>query len=233
MIGSVNIVIKFSKKEMNKAKTNLRNAHKRDKELPGAIQLTDMNGKQQRIDKKHYMGLFEAQNLFIKNHGRLPNWVTLNSTATNPVVNYHQQDMYSCAVYSFQMCVQYLFDWISPSMIRKAFKTSKNGTTPANLIEGARRLGYKVTKIKRDYDAVRKLLDKNIPVIAHIQTAGSTKPHCLGYLYNYGHYIHINKANNLNFVVCDPTKGVKTCRASSIVQATNGRAINFYKVEVL
>lgn len=227
-----NVVIRFSKAEMNKAKNTLRSAVKRG-ELPGALTMQDMNGKQQRIDRKHYMGLFEAQNLFIKNNGKLPNYVTLNSTANNPVIQYYQTDKYSCAVFSFQMCVQYLFDWISPSVIKKAFKTNQNGTTPANMIAGAKALGYKVTRVKRDYETVRKLLNNGIPIIAHIQTGGKTKPTCLGYVYDYGHYIHINKAANDKFTVCDPTKGVKTCTASQIIKATGGRDIGFYKVEIL
>ena len=228
------MVIRFSKAEMSKAAKALRNAHKRG-ELPAAITMMDMNGKKQKVDKKHYMSLFEAQNLFIRNKGRYPNWVTLNGTATNPVVLYNQPDSITCGVYSFQMCTQYLFDWIKPSIIKKAFKTVEKGqTTPANLIAGAKSLGYKVTKIPRTYEAVKKCLDNNIPVIGHIQTAGSTKPYCLQYDYNYGHYLHINKAKDNKFTVLDPSRSsVKTCRASEIVQATNGRAIYFYKVEVL
>lgn len=227
-----NVVIRFSKAEMSKAKKNLRGAVKRG-ELPSMLTMTDMAGKQQKIDRKHYMGLFEAQNLFIKNNGKLPNYVTLNSTANNPVIMNYQNDKYSCCVFSFQMCTQYLFDWISPSVIRKAFKTNTNGTTPANMIAGAKSLGYKVTQIKRDYETVRKLLNAGIPVIAHIQTGGKTKPTCLGYVYDYGHYIHINKAQNNNFTVCDPTKGIKTCTASQIIKATGGRSIYFYKIEPL
>lgn len=41
---------------MSKAAKALRNAHKRG-ELPAAITMMDMNGKKQKVDKKHYMGI--------------------------------------------------------------------------------------------------------------------------------------------------------------------------------
>ena len=88
-------------------------------------------------------------------------------------------------------------------------------------------------QISRSYDAVKKCLDAGFPVIAHIQTGGNTKPTCLGYKYDYGHYVHLNKAKDNKFLVADPTKGLKWCVASQIIKATNGRNIKFYKVEIL
>lgn len=227
-------MVRFNKSEMNKAKKYLRNYLKSNKKLPNSIRMVEMdNNKTITIKKGEYEYLFEAQHLFIKNNGYQPNWVTKNGTSTNAVIQNYQTDIYTCAVFSFQMCGQYLFDWLSPSRIRKAFKTNVNGTTPANMINGAKELGYRVTAIKRNYSAVKKCLDSGIPVIAHIQTGGNTKPACLGYQYDYGHYVHLNKAYDNKFLVADPTKGLKTCSSSQITKATGGRDIKFYKVEIL
>ena len=227
-------LVQFNKSEMNSAKKRIRNFLKTNGFLPNSARMKDKNtGKTIKVKKREYEYLFEAQHLFLRNNGYQPNWVTMNGESDNAVVQNYQTDVYTCCVYSFQMCGQYLFDWISPSKIKKAFKTNVNGTTPANLIAGAKSLGYKVTPISRTYDAVKKCLDNGFPVIAHIQTAGNTRPACLGYKYDYGHYVHINKAKDNKFLVADPTKGLKWCVASQIIKATGGRDIQFYKVEIL
>lgn len=223
---------RFNKNNMNKTKKTIINSLKKNKTLPKTVKMVEMdNNKTITINKAQYMGLYEAQNLFTKNNGRQPNYVTLNHTANNPVILMHQPNGYTCCPTSLQMCIQYLFEFKSINEISKALQTNTNGTTPNNLINGAKKLGYKATIIPRTYQAVKEALDNGYPVIAHIQTSGSTKPECLGYINNYGHYIHINKAKDNKFTVLDPTKGIKTCLASSIIKATNGRDIKFYKIE--
>lgn len=224
-------LIQFDKSEMNSAKKRIRNFLKINGFLPNSARMKDKNtGKTIKVKKREYEYLFEAQHLFIKNNGYQPNWVTMAGESDNAVIQNYQPDVYTCAVYSFQMCCQFLFDWISPSKIKKAFKTNVNGTTPANLIAGAKSLGYKVTAIPRTFASVKKCLDKGIPVLAHIQTKNAT---CLSYEYDYGHYIHLNKAKDNKFFVCDPSRSPRWCNASQIINATNGRDIKFYKVEIL
>ena len=223
---------RFNKNTMNKTKKTILNHQKKNKTLPTSVKMTEMdNNKTLTINKAQYMGLYEAQNLFHKNHGRQPNYVTLNSTATNPVILMHQPNSYTCCPTSLQMCLQYLFEFKSINEISKALQTNTNGTTPTNLINGAKKLGYKTTTIPRTYEAVKDSLDNGYPVIAHIETGGTTKPQCLGYINNYGHYIHINKAQNNKYTILDHTKGIKTCQASSINKATNGRNIQYYKIQ--
>lgn len=81
---------KFLKSEMSKASKTLRKSIKDGKGLPKSIKMTDSNGKTHTVEKKYYNGLFEAQNVFIMKNGRYPNYVTLNSTANNPLVMDYQ-----------------------------------------------------------------------------------------------------------------------------------------------
>ena len=223
---------RFNKNTMNKTKKTILNHQKKNKTLPTSVKMTEMdNNKTLTINKAQYMGLYEAQNLFYKNNNRQPNYVTLNSTATNPVILMHQPNSYTCCPTSLQMCIQYLFEFKSINEISKALQTNTNGTTPTNLINGAKKLGYKTTTIPRTYEAVKESLDNGYPVIAHIETGGTTKPTCLGYINNYRHYIHINKAKDNKYTILDPTKGIKTCKADTINKATNGRNIQYYKIQ--
>lgn len=223
--------IQFDKTEMNSAKIRLRNFLKANKKLPNSIKLKDKNSKKTvTVQKREYEHLFEAQHMFIMKNGRRPNYVTLSGKSDNAVIANYQKDVYTCCVYSFQMCGQYLFDWLSPNEIKKAFKTDTSGTSPSNMISGAKTLGYKVSPIQRTYNAVKNCLENGYPVIAHIQTKNAK---CLEYKYDYGHYIHLNKVKDGKFWVCDPSRTPRWCNAKEIINATNGRSIKFYKVEIL
>ena len=219
---------KFSKSEMKKAGQTLRKTI--GKGYPKTIKMTDMNNKTHNIDKAHYMGLFEAQNIYIRNHGKYPNYVTLNTTANNPLVMDYQDNGYTCGPTSLSMATQMCFDYISEQKCAKACKTViGSGTTPANLITGAKSLGYQLTRIGRNYSSVKKALQAGMPVIAQIQTKPAT---CLGFVNDYGHYILIYAVTSDGYYkVADPTKGLKKCKPSILDKATNGRDIGYYSVK--
>ena len=108
------------------------------------------------------------------------------------------------------MAIQCLFSYESEQRCAKACNTIKGrGTNPSDLINGAKKLGYKLTQISRNKTAVKSALSKAEPVIAHIQT----KPaRCLGYTGDYGHYILIyGLTNDGQYQIADPTKGIKKC----------------------
>lgn len=65
--------------------------------------------------------------------------------------------------------------------------------------------------------------------MGHIQTKSAT---CLAYLNDYGHYISIDRIIGSQYLVLDPTKGVKLCNFNILDKATNGRDINFYEIKV-
>ena len=217
---------------MSAAAKTLRKKIKNGKGYLASINMIDMNNKVHKISKAQYMGLFEAQNVFIMKNGRYPNYVTLNSTANNPLVMDYQDNGYTCGPTSLSMAIQMLFSYKSEKTCAKECGTViGSGTTPDKLIYGAKKLGYKVTKINRNSTAVKASLNKGYPVIAHIQTRPAT---CLGYTGDYGHYILIYGMTSDNkYKIADPTKGIKKCKPSILDKATNGRNIHYYKVEIL
>lgn len=221
--------MKFSKTEMAKAAKTLRKNIKDGKGYLSYLTMTDMNGKKHKLTKAEYMGLFEAQNVFIMKNGRYPNYVTLNSTANNPLVMDYQDNGYTCGPTSLSMAIQMLFSYKSEKTCAKECGTViGSGTAPDQLINGAKKLGYKLTKISRNKTAVKSALSKGEPVIAHIQTKPAT---CLGYVGDYGHYILLyGLTNDGYYKIADPTKGIKKCKASVLDHATNGRAIYYYRV---
>lgn len=224
--------MKFSKTEMANAAKTLRKNIKNGKGYLSYLTMKDMNGKSHKLTKAQYMGLFEAQNVFIMKNGRYPNYTTLNSTANNPLVMDYQDNGYTCGPTSLSMAIQLLFSYKSEKTCAKECGTViGSGTTPDKLINGAKKLGYKLTKISRNKTAVKSALTKAEPVIAHIQTRPAT---CLGYVGDYGHYILVyGLTNDGYYKIADPTKGIKKCKTSILDNATNGRAIHYYRVGIL
>lgn len=224
--------MKFSKTEMANAAKTLRKNIKDGKGYLSYLTMKDMAGKSHKLTKAQYMGLFEAQNVFIMKNGRYPNYVTLNSTANNPLVMDYQDNGYTCGPTSLSMAIQMLFSYKSEKTCAKECGTViGSGTAPDQLIKGAKKLGYKLTKISRNKTAVKSALSKGEPVIAHIQTKPAT---CLGYVGDYGHYILVyGLTNDGYYKIADPTKGIKKCKSSILDHATNGRAIHYYRVGIL
>ena len=225
-------MVKFSKKEMSATAKILRKNIKNGKGYKSYVNMVDMNKKAHKLSKAQYMGLFEAQNVFIMKNGRYPNYVTLNSTANNPLVMNYQDNGYTCGPTSLSMAIQMLFGYVSEKKCATACGTViGSGTSPDMLINGAKKLGYKLTKISRNKTAVKSALSKAEPVIAHIQTKPAT---CLGYTGDYGHYILIyGMTSDGLYRIADPTKGIKKCKPSILDNATNGRSIHYYRVGIL
>lgn len=226
-------MIRFSNDEMVKASKNIRAVIKNGNGLPKSIKMTDTEGNSRVVDKRYYNGLFEARNVFILKNNRFPRYVTLNSASNNPLVIDYQNLSTTCGPTSLSMATQMLYSYISEQKCASACKTGSHGTSPANLIAGASSLGYKLTQIPRNLTSVKNAINKACPVIAHIETGGNTKPGCLGYTNNYGHYILIYGVSSDKYLIADPTKGIKKCEPSRIDKATNGRTLGYYKVGIL
>lgn len=223
--------MKFSKTEMAATAKAIRKNIKNGKGYPSYVPMVDMDKKPHKLSKAQYMGLFESQNVFILKNGRYPNYVTLNSTANNCLVMDYQDKNTTCGPTSLSMAIQLLFSYVSEKKCAEACHTGSTGTMPANLINGAKSLGYKLTKISRNKTAVKNALSKAEPVIAHIQTKPAS---CLGYTGDYGHYILIyGVTNNGEYKIADPTKGIKKCKSNIIDNATNGRSLHYYRVGIL
>ena len=225
---------RFNKPEYTDARNRIRKFIKANHRLPNYVNFKDQKGKTWNLKKEEYCGLFHDYMLFNLKHGREPNYLTLNnvSKSCNPVVMNYQDDKYSCGVCSLQMAMMMLFEYKSEATVKKVLGTNTSGTTPTQLINNSKKLGYKVTPIARDFKAVKKALDEYCPVILQIETksAGS----CLSYKNSYGHYILCTKAYDNKYYVLDPTKGPHTCNANVLNKATGGSSNRkFYKVEIL
>lgn len=223
---------RYNKTEYTDARKRIRRFIKENHRLPKHCNFKNQQGKIDNLTRREYCGLFQGYMQFYLKHGREPNYLTLNSEANYPLVINYQDDPYSCGVASLQMCLQFLFDYKYESYIKKTLGTNKSGTTPAQLINGAKKLGYKVTPIKREFKEVKKALDNYCPVILQIETKSAGK--CLGYKNSYGHYIMCYKAVDNKYYVIDPTKGKHTCNFMKLNRATGGSSNRkFYKVEIL
>ena len=225
--------MKFLNKDIVIASKTLRKAVKDGKGLPSNITINDSNNKPRKLSKAQYMGLFEQRNVFCLKHSRVPNYVELRSTANNPLVMDYQNNGYTCCPTSLSMAIGMLVQYHSESECAKKLGTVYgSGTDPSKLISNAPKLNVNAKPMERTYKNVKASLDKGRPVIAHIQTkpAGS----CLGFSGDYGHYILIYSAYRSGltyyYKVADPTKGLKTCKASILDKATNGRNIKYYSI---
>lgn len=167
---------------------------------------------------------------FFAKHGREPNYLTLNNTATYPMILNYQDDKYSCCPASLQMALMFLFDYKYESYLKKTLGTTTNGTSPEKLVTGAKKLGYKVTRINRDFRLVKKALNEYKPVLIHLQTKPAK---CLNYLNDYGHWVCCYKVGDNTYYIADPTKGFKVCNMNTINKATNGRKIYYYTIEMI
>lgn len=224
----------FDKAEIENARKFIQTCIK-EGYLPSSVQMkTREDNKIYEITKAYYAALFESQNIYIKSNGKVPNYVTLNSSATCPNILIYQPNSWTCGSTSAAMAIQSCYGlYTSETVLRKVLGTGTNGTDPSAFIGGMKKLGYKVTQIKRDYNIVKKALESGKGVIMHYQTGGSTKPACTGFVNNYGHYMCCYKAEDNKYYLMDPTKGFKTCPAAQINNATNNRSIYYFTVELL
>lgn len=222
----------FNKTEVLKGAKLQKNNIKNSKGLLKTITLkTRETGKNKTLTKKEFAGIMEATNVFRLKRGRYPNYTTLNSTANNPLVMNYQDDSVSCACASFNMCIQLLYgEWVDEKKIKQVFGTGSSGTSPDQVITGAKKLGYKVEKIARNSAGVKKALDKGYVVLAHIDTKPAT---CLGYKNNYGHWTVIYGLTDGKYKIADPTKGIKTCSTKIYDNAMLNRVIGYYQVKPL
>ena len=223
-------MIRINKPEYTDARKRIRSFIKDHHRLPNYVTFKTQTGKRVNLKHDEYCGLFQGYMQFYQKHGREPNYLTLNNKASLPLILNYQDDKYSCCPASLQMALMFLFDYKYESYIKKTLGTTTNGTSPDKLITGAKKLGYKVTRIDREFKQVKKALDQYKPVMMHIQTK-PTK--CLSYINDYGHWILCYKTGDNTYYIADPTKGFKKCNMNTINKATNGRKIYYYTVEMI
>lgn len=227
--------MKFMKDAMSDGAKRVYKFIKEHGRYPNSLAMTKSDGKKITLNKGQYMGLYQAENIFRIKNGRQPNYTSLVSTSKYPLAIDYQNYKMSCCPTSLSMASQLLFHYKSEKKCIEALETKvkTTGTSPEMLINGAKKLGFKVTRIERNSKAVKKAIESGCAVIMHIETGGKSRPKCLGYLNNYGHYILCYGINGGKYLIADPTKGLKQCKFSSIDKALNGRNLGYYKISPL
>lgn len=231
-------MVRFSEAVMLDGAKRMRTWLKSHDKLPAWLTMTGLDdNKTYELTPKQYAGLYENRNGYFKSHGRFPTRTTLVYESKNPLVWFHQPNIWTCCPTSVAMCSEYLYNTHSITECKVALGTVESGevgTSPSQLINNIHKLGMVATRIPRTSEAVKKSLDAHHPIVAHIETGKATKPKCLGYIKNYGHYICIYdySLNGRVYKVADPTKGLKPCSCDEINHATNGRDIGFYSISL-
>lgn len=229
--------MRFDASQLVDAETRIRNFIKAKHKLPAYCNMRDKDtGKWYQLEPKQYMGIFKSRNIFRIKNGRFPNYVTLTFESENPVAIDYQNNKFQCCCASFAMVSQLLFKPMDEGIMGKsgialALGTTERGTDPAKLIANAPKLGFKVTRIPRRLADVQNALVQMKGVIIHYQTKATRS--CSGFVNDYGHYAVIMAYKNGKYLIYDPTKGKFWCDATIIQNATNGREIYFYTVELI
>lgn len=223
--------MRFKENQILKILETIRQSIKNGNGYPSKVKIKNMDGETVKLKRKQYFEVLRARNQFYLNNGRAPKYTTLNGKNKLPIVLKYQETAYTCCCASLNMCMQGFGDYIDEQTISKYLNTTKTGTAPTDLINGAKKLGYEVTSISRNFNAVKKAKDKGYGVIAHIDTS---KAPCLGYTGQYGHYICIARVTKAgNYRVYDSTKGIKSVKPACIDNAMLNRKINYYQVRPL
>ena len=222
---------KFMKAEIERIARIYRTHLKNNKNYPNYLTITDANNQTYNIGRTAYMGIFEDCSRFAVKNGRMPNYVVASSSANNPLAIDYQNNGYNCGPTSLSMCFQMLALWVSEPTLARVCGTTRYGTGPNELIKGAKEYDINMYVIDRNINSVRKALNEGSPVLMHIHTSYAGGKSCLGYSGAYGHYIMCYGTSGDYYLIADPTKGFRKCKASSIDNARSSTNMKYYRLD--
>ena len=220
----------FKKEEILQSASIFRSYIKNNGKYPETLKFNDSTNKSYIIGFNAYMRIFEKMSMYFIKNRKLPDSVTCDGTANNPLVIDYQDTNYNCGPASLSMCFQMLASWITEQTISKEIGTTKNGSDYAMLKKGARLHGFNLVEIGRNIESVRKAITSGLPVLMHVDTSIAGGKSCLGYLGQYGHYIMCYGVEGNKYLIADPTKGFRKCISTSIDKAMKNRTINYFKL---
>ena len=110
---------RYNKNEYTDARKRIRKFIKEHHRLPKHCNFKNNTGKTDNLTRREYCGLFQGYMQFFAKHGREPNYLTLNNTATYPMILNYQDDKYSCCPASLQMALMFLFDYKYESTLKR------------------------------------------------------------------------------------------------------------------
>ncbi len=117
-----------------------------------------------------------------------------------------QDDLKDCGVCSLLSIIKYYHGNVSKEYLRELTKTTKDGVSALNLLQGARELGFEAYGIK---GKIKDLNDKVLPVIAHIIVDNK-----------YPHFVVVYKINyqKNQVLIMDPAIGFTKYSFSNFIK---------------
>ncbi|WJI09197.1 hypothetical protein FGU46_03355 [Methanobacterium sp. CWC-01] len=223
--------MRIDKNNITDAETRIRNFIKENNREPNTVRLRDMDtNKDVNIPIRQVNGLFFNIYTFWLKQGRYPNYATLNIEKSEPTIQNFQDNAYNCCPTSLSMASTKLFKPVTEAEAARVLGTTRNGTSPANLIANAPKLGFRVVAMNRAPANVAAALGEYKAVLCHYQTGPAD---CSGFINDYGHYCLIKSVSSGKYTILDPTKGQYQCSTGVMDQATNGRDLKYYAVSVI
>lgn len=226
---------------MREAESRLRLFVKNNNRLPSyaMMKMYESDPARAKLEKTPILevcGMFHAFYNFWVRNGRWPNYVSKVYERATPTTLNYQLNGVQCCPASLSMVSTKLFrpkeeGVKGKSGLAQVLGTGDNGTSPAQLIAGAAKVGFRVVRIPRNPAAVKAALDKYHGVMTHFETKPSSS--CSGFINNYGHWGVLDRLVNGRYETYDPTKGVYWCPTGVMDRATNGRDIGYYEVSLL
>ena len=130
-----------------------------------------------------------------------------------------QQSSKDCAVASLSMIIKYYKGFVSTQRLEELTKTTKNGTTAFNLIEGAKTLGFEGKGFKIELQELQRIV---LPCIAYVVMNKS-----------YSHYVVIYEINYKNryLLVADPASKLKKIPFEEFNEIWDGIIISLVPVK--
>lgn len=220
--------MRFNAASLRDGECRVQNFIKSNGRLPNYLTLREMDKQSnEEIPLRQYCGLYFSDYTFWLKNGRHPNYVTLNLEKSEPIIQNYQDKSTTCCGTSLSMISTKLFRPRTEQECSTVLGTTSNGTPPTSLVANAPRLGFTAEAMPRTPKNVSEALADYKGVIVHYETGDAP---CSSFLHNYGHYAVIKAVGGGGYTVMDPTKGLFTCPTSVLDQATNGRALYYYRI---
>ena len=105
-----------------------------------------------------------------------------------------QTDLKDCGVACLLAIMKYYGGYATKEYLREITKTTREGVSVYDLVEGSKILGFETKAIKGDILTIKE----DTPLISHV------------IMNNLGHFIVIMKVTSKHITIMDPSCGIKT-----------------------
>lgn len=134
-----------------------------------------------------------------------------------------QEGIKDCGVACLSMIVQYYKGYVNYERLVDMTKTNKNGATALNIIEAAKRLGFKASGIKTSLNH-KSCKTIKLPCMAHVIINKTYKHYVIIYQIDY---------KKKQLLIADPSDKIKRISFEKFEKIWNGILILMYPVKVI